>query len=94
MAEAVEQDFSNNQNLEPPDQLPSLPVRDIVVFPMVLPLFVGREMSIKGDQSGLAGNRMLFLATQKSLDVENPQPEDIHPGRHRGHHHADAQTPR
>ena len=79
MAEAVEQDFSNNQNLEPPDQLPLLPVRDIVVFPyMVLPLFVGREMSIKAIEAALAGNRMLFLATQKSLDVENPQPEDIH----------------
>jgi ATP-dependent Lon protease len=79
MAEAVEQDFSSNQNLEPPDQLPLLPVRDIVVFPyMVLPLFVGREMSIKAIEAALAGNRMLFLATQKSLDVENPQPEDIH----------------
>ena len=73
MAEAVEQDFSSNQNLEPPDQLPLLPVRD-----MVLPLFVGREMSIKAIEAALAGNRMLFLATQKSLDVENPQPEDIH----------------
>ena len=79
MAEAVEQDFSSNQNLEPPDQLPLLPVRDIVVFPyMVLPLFVGREMSIKAIEAALAGNRMLFLATQKSLDVENPQPDDIH----------------
>jgi ATP-dependent Lon protease len=79
MAEAAEQDFSSNQNLEPPDQLPLLPVRDIVVFPyMVLPLFVGRDMSIKAIEAALAGNRMLFLATQKSLDVENPQPEDIH----------------
>ena len=57
-----------------------LPVRDIVVFPyMVLPLFVGRDMSIKAIEAALAGNRMIFLATQKSLDVENPQPEDIHP---------------
>ena len=46
---------------------------------MVLLLFVGREMSIKAIEAALAGNRMLFLATQKSLDVENPQPEDIHP---------------
>src|SRR5918997_5888985 len=79
MAEAVEQDFSSNQNLEPPDQLPLLPVRDIVVFPyMVLPLFVGREMSIKAIEAALAGNRMIFLATQKALDVENPTPDDIH----------------
>jgi ATP-dependent Lon protease len=64
---------------EIPDQLPLLPVRDIVVFPyMVLPLFVGREMSIKAIEAALAGNRMIFLATQKALDVENPAPDDIH----------------
>ena len=68
------------QNAEIPDQLPLLPVRDIVVFPyMVLPLFVGREMSIKAIEAALAGNRMVFLATQKALDVENPSPEEIHP---------------
>ncbi|MEE8608071.1 MAG: endopeptidase La [Nitrospiraceae bacterium] len=67
------------QNLEIPDQLPLLPVRDIVVFPyMVLPLFVGREMSIKAIEAALAGNRMIFLATQKVLEVENPAPDDIH----------------
>src|SRR5918992_2815539 len=70
---------SELQNLETPEQLPLLPVRDIVVFPyMVLPLFVGREMSIKAIEAALAGNRMIFLATQKALDVENPPPEDIH----------------
>ena len=64
---------------EIPDQLPLLPVRDIVVFPyMVLPLFVGREMSIKAIEAALAGNRMIFLATQNALDVENPSPDDIH----------------
>ncbi len=64
---------------EIPEQLPLLPVRDIVVFPyMVLPLFVGREMSIKAIEAALAGNRMIFLATQKALDVENPSPDDIH----------------
>ncbi|MCZ6781286.1 MAG: endopeptidase La [Nitrospirae bacterium] len=67
------------QNLDIPDQLPLLPVRDIVVFPyMVLPLFVGREMSIKAIEAALAGNRMIFLATQKVLEVENPTPDDVH----------------
>src|SRR5688500_3951139 len=79
MAESSEQDFQAAQNIEPPDQLPLLPVRDIVVFPyMVLPLFVGRYMSIKAIEAALAGNRMIFLATQRSLDVENPKPEEIH----------------
>jgi len=75
-AESNERD---TQPLETPEQLPLLPVRDIVVFPyMVLPLFVGRDMSIKAIEAALAGNRMIFLATQKALDVENPKPEDIH----------------
>jgi ATP-dependent Lon protease len=79
MSESIEQDLTPPQHVEIPDQLPLLPVRDIVVFPyMVLPLFVGREMSIKAIEAALAGNRMIFLATQKALDVENPTPEDIH----------------
>ena len=79
MSESIEQDLTPPQNVEIPDQLPLLPVHDIVVFPyMVLPLFVGREMSIKAIEAALAGNRMIFLATQKALDVENPTPEDIH----------------
>src|SRR5881296_3460736 len=79
MAEPTEREPQDLQNIETPEQLPLLPVRDIVVFPyMVLPLFVGREMSIKAIEAALAGNRMIFLATQKALDVENPRPEDIH----------------
>ncbi|MGH7207628.1 MAG: endopeptidase La, partial [Nitrospiraceae bacterium] len=79
MAEPTEREPQDLQTIETPEQLPLLPVRDIVVFPyMVLPLFVGREMSIKAIEAALAGNRMIFLATQKALDVENPKPEDIH----------------
>jgi ATP-dependent Lon protease len=79
MSESIEQEMQPPQNVEIPEQLPLLPVRDIVVFPyMVLPLFVGRDMSIKAIEAALAGNRMIFLATQKALDVENPQPDDIH----------------
>ena len=45
MSESSEQDMQPPHNVEIPEQLPLLPVRDIVVFPyMVLPLFVGREM--------------------------------------------------
>ncbi len=79
MTDSNEQEIQPPQNVEVPDQLPLLPVRDLVVFPyMVLPLFVGRDMSIKAIEAALAGNRMIFLATQKALDVENPTPEDIH----------------
>ncbi|MDH5666961.1 MAG: endopeptidase La [Nitrospira sp.] len=79
MSDVQDQELQPPQNVEIPTQLPLLPVRDIVVFPyMVLPLFVGREMSIKAIEAALAGNRMIFLATQKALDVENPSPDDIH----------------
>ena len=79
MTDPNEQEIQSPQNIEVPNQLPLLPVRDIVVFPyMVLPLFVGRDMSIKAIEAALAGNRMIFLATQKALDVENPVQKDIH----------------
>jgi ATP-dependent Lon protease len=79
MTDPNEQEIQSPQNIEVPNQLPLLPVRDIVVFPyMVLPLFVGRDMSIKAIEAALAGNRMIFLATQKALDVENPAQKDIH----------------
>jgi ATP-dependent Lon protease len=56
-----------------------LPVRDLVVFPhMVLPLFVGREMSIKAIDEALSGNRLVLLVAQRALDVENPQPKDLY----------------
>ncbi|MGH7255185.1 MAG: LON peptidase substrate-binding domain-containing protein, partial [Nitrospirales bacterium] len=46
-ADPTEQELQQLKNQDPPDELPLLPVRDIVVFPyMVLPLFVGRDMSI------------------------------------------------
>ena len=56
-----------------PDELPLLPVRDVVVFPfMIMPLFVGREASIKAVDEALAGDRLIFLVTQKDLREENP----------------------
>lgn len=65
--------------LEIPATLPMLPVRDIVVFPyMILPLFVGREASIRSVEEALAKNRLIFLASQKEITEENPTPESIY----------------
>ncbi len=76
MTESIEQE---SQQVEIPPQLPMLPVRDLVVFPhMVLPLFVGREMSIKAIDEALAGNRLVLLVAQRALDVENPQAKDLY----------------
>jgi ATP-dependent Lon protease len=62
-----------------PETLPMLPVRDIVVFPyMILPLYVGRESSIRGVEEALAKNRLIFLASQKDISEENPKEGNIY----------------
>lgn len=64
---------------EIPTTLPMLPVRDIVVFPyMILPLFVGRDASIRSVEDALGKNRLIFLASQKEITEENPTPESIY----------------
>src|SRR5438105_8947556 len=63
-----------------PGKLPLLPVRDIVVFPhMVLPLAVGREKSIKALEEAMGAHHMVFLASQKRVQTEDPQKDDIFP---------------
>ncbi len=67
-------------SIEIPSTLPLLPIRDIVVFPhMVVPLFVGRDTSVRAIEAALSGHKMVLLVAQKSTDVEVPQPEDLHP---------------
>ncbi len=64
-----------------PDQLPLLPVRDIVVFPyMVIPLYVGgRDQSIASVNEALNEDRLIFLACQKDPPVdEEPEADDIY----------------
>ncbi len=75
----IDLEQKDNKEIEIPENLPVLPVRDIVVFPyMILPLFVGREMSIKAIEHSLSSNKMVFMVTQKDLDVENPTPDDLY----------------
>ncbi|MGC2424004.1 MAG: endopeptidase La [Nitrospirota bacterium] len=80
MAELNEQPQEEQQQVEIPDRLPLLPIRDIVIFPyMILPLFVGRDMSIKAIDDALSGNRLILLVAQKDLNTENPDPKDLYP---------------
>ena len=59
--------------------LPLLSLRDLVVFPqMMLPLFVGREKSMKALQEALRNKTDIVLATQKQAKVDNPSPKDIY----------------
>jgi len=59
--------------------LPLLPLRDIVVFPyMVAPLFVGRPQSIEAIETAYAGDKYIFLVSQRDPKVETPLPEDLY----------------
>ena len=61
-----------------PDELPLLPIRDIVIFNyMVLPLFVGRDKSVRAVDTAMAKDRLIFLATQRDSMVESPEPDEI-----------------
>jgi len=62
-----------------PSAVPVLPLRDVVVYPhMVIPLFVGREKSIKALDAAMADNKQILLIAQKSADVDEPQPSDMY----------------
>jgi len=56
-----------------------LPLRDIVVFPhMIVPLFVGREKSIRALEEAMREDKQIFLATQKNAADDDPKPEDVY----------------
>ncbi|HKN18419.1 MAG TPA: endopeptidase La, partial [Dissulfurispiraceae bacterium] len=77
MADANNKD--ETKEVEIPDTVPVLPVRDIVIFPyMILPLFVGRDISIKAIDHALNTNRMVLLLAQKDLNVEAPTTDDLY----------------
>ncbi len=79
-----DQDTNNSENIngkeiEIPDELPVLAVRDIVIFPyMIIPLFVGRDISVKAVEHALNTNRLILLLTQKDFNIEVPQPSDLY----------------
>ncbi|HTY70115.1 MAG TPA: endopeptidase La [Alphaproteobacteria bacterium] len=57
---------------------PVLPLRDIVVFPhMIVPLFVGREKSVRALEDVMKDDKQILLATQKNASQDDPTSEDI-----------------
>ena len=57
---------------------PLLPLRDIVIFPsMVVPLFVGREKSIKALQEVMKSDKSIVLVTQKNSEIDDPNSKDL-----------------
>ncbi len=58
---------------------PVLPLRDIVVFPgMIVPLFVGREKSVKALEEVMKDDKQILLIAQKNASQDDPGPDDIY----------------
>lgn len=59
--------------------MPVLPLRDIVVFPhMVVPLFVGRDKSVRALESVMRGDKKIILVTQKDAKLDTPMVKDLY----------------
>ena len=62
-----------------PAELPVLPLRDIVIYPfMIVPLFVSRDRSIKAVETALSQDRMILLVSQKDVNKEEPEQDDLY----------------
>ena len=58
---------------------PVLPLRDIVVFPhMIVPLFVGRDKSVRALEDVMKEDKQILLVAQKDAGMDDPKPDDIH----------------
>lgn len=67
------------QDLEIPEVLPLMAVRDVVVFNyMIIPLFVGRSSSVEAVNEALAGQKLLMLVTQKDPTQDDPRSDDLY----------------
>ena len=59
-------------------ELPVLPLRDVVVFPhMVIPLFVGRDKSVKALEQAMAADKRIILVAQRSPELDDPGEKDL-----------------
>ena len=75
LVKKISLDFIKEANLP----YPLLPLRDVVVFPnMVVPLFVGRESSIKALEYAMSHEKEIFLSAQKDAKIDNPSQKDIY----------------
>ena len=62
-----------------PGPLPLLPLRDVVVYPqVVVPLFVGREKSIRALDAVMGAHKQILLVTQRDASVDDPGTDDLH----------------
>ncbi len=74
-------DVKNGLNVvdDVPQNLPILPLRDIVIFPyMIFPVLVGREQSVRAANYAVDHGKYIFLASQKKSNIDDPTIEDIY----------------
>ena len=72
-----------------------LPLRDIVVFPhMIVPLFVGREKSVRALEEVMNEEKQILLLTQKNAAEDDPTADGLHTHRHAGDRAAAAEAAR
>lgn len=70
---------NQNPDQESSERVPVLPLRDVVVYPhMVIPLFVGRDKSVKALDVAMRNNKQIFLVAQKDAEVDDPGFDEMH----------------
>ena len=66
-------------NTSSPDILPLIPLRDLILFPnLVVPLFVGRERSIKALEAAMRDDHLIALVTQRRAETQDPAADDMY----------------
>ena len=71
--------MTEQDSLIPRAVLPVLPLRDVVVFPhMVIPLFVGRDKSIRALEMAMEADKRIVLVAQKSAETDDPGADDVY----------------
>jgi len=81
MADSLENpdDFEPRETITIPDVLPVMALKDAVLFPFVIiPLTVGREISMRAVDEALSGDRLILLLTQQNPQDETPSPEELY----------------
>jgi ATP-dependent Lon protease len=69
-------DQESHNNIE---SMPMLALRDVVVYPhMVIPLFIGRDKSVKALEDAMTGNKRILLVAQKESSHDNPNIDDLY----------------
>ena len=73
--QTLPEDLSRTQH----DMMPLLPLRDVVVYPhLVIPLFVGRQKSVRALEIASDGNKQILLVAQRSANKDEPDADDLY----------------